>query len=394
MLLKNLSNTSTHMPDLFGIYVHWPFCQSKCPYCDFNSHVSDTIDQAQWREAYSKEIAYTASLTKGRKVTSIFFGGGTPSLMEPETVHFILNDIAKYWQVAEDCEITLEANPTSIEAHKFKDFKAAGVNRVSIGVQALNDYDLKFLERQHNADEALNALKIADQIFDRFSFDLIYARPEQSVEAWQKELKEALHYAKGHLSLYQLTIEQGTPFYMRHKRGDFFIPEETLAADLYEATQEMIEEANMPAYEVSNHALKGQESEHNLTYWRYADYAGIGPGAHGRLTLEGAKNATRTHRAPDIWIEKTKNQGHGYHDFEKLDYQDRLQECVMMGLRLREGISIQKIEKESGQSFSQAINQGKVKALTNEGLLELTATHIKPTKAGLQRVNALAAYFL
>lgn len=382
------------MSDLFGIYVHWPFCKSKCPYCDFNSHVSDAIDHAQWRDAYAREIEYTASLTKGRQVTSVFFGGGTPSLMEPETVDVILNNISKYWDVSNDVEITLEANPTSIEASKFEDFKAAGVNRVSIGVQSLKNDDLHFLGREHNADEAIDALKIADQIFDRFSFDLIYARPDQSVDAWREELKEALKYAKGHLSLYQLTIEQGTPFYVQHARGDFSVPQGELAADLYEATQEIMEAAKMPAYEVSNHAAAGQESLHNLTYWRYEDYVGIGPGAHGRLTLDGVKQATRTHRAPDVWLSKAAENNHGYHPFETVDDEGRLAECLMMGLRLREGASIAKLEEEAGKSIYALFEADKLKALQREGLLTFSNTHIKPTIAGMQRLNSVLRYLL
>ncbi|NQZ14581.1 MAG: coproporphyrinogen III oxidase [Alphaproteobacteria bacterium] len=382
------------MSELFGIYVHWPFCKSKCPYCDFNSHVSETIDHAQWRDAYEREIEYTASLTKGREVTSVFFGGGTPSLMEPHTVDVILNNVSKHWDISNDVEITLEANPTSIEVNKFQDFKEAGVNRVSIGVQSLKDDDLKFLGREHNADEAIAALKIADQIFDRFSFDLIYARPDQSVNAWKHELSEALKYAKGHLSLYQLTIEQGTPFYVQHARGDFSVPQGELAADLYEATQEIMGAENMPAYEVSNHAVQGQESLHNLTYWRYEDYAGIGPGAHGRLTLDDVKQATRTHRAPGVWLSKTAEYNHGYHPFETVNDEGRLAECLMMGLRLPEGASIAKLEEEAGKTIDELFDTGKLKALQQEGLLTFSNTHIQPTIAGMQRLNSVLRYLL
>ena len=392
--LRSSKVISPKMDKMFGIYVHWPFCKSKCPYCDFNSHVSNAVDHAAWREAYTKEIEYTASLTKGREVTSIFFGGGTPSLMEPETVQSILNDIHKNWSVAGNVEITLEANPTSIEAQKFKEFKAAGINRVSIGVQSLKDDDLKFLGREHNGSEAIEALKLADSLFDRFSFDLIYARPNQSVEAWRAELTQALEYSKGHLSLYQLTIEQGTPFYIQHGRGDFNIPEQDLAADLYETTQEIMNVANMPAYEISNHALAGQESSHNMTYWRYEDYAGIGPGAHGRLTLDGVKKATRTHRAPDIWLKRVQENGHGYHDFKSVDRQGRFTECLMMGLRLKEGLSISHLEEEAGQSIDTLFDAGKLKALQEEGLLVFSNTHIKPTIEGMQRLNGMLKYLI
>jgi oxygen-independent coproporphyrinogen-3 oxidase len=382
------------MDKMFGIYVHWPFCKSKCPYCDFNSHVSEAVDHTAWREAYTKEIEYTASLTKGREVTSIFFGGGTPSLMEPATVQSILNDIYKNWTVAENVEITLEANPTSIEAQKFIEFKAAGINRVSIGVQSLSDKDLKFLGREHNGSEAVEALKLADSLFDRFSFDLIYARPNQNVDEWCAELTQALNYAKGHLSLYQLTIEQGTPFYIQHGRGDFTIPEQDLAADLYEVTQDIMNAVNMPAYEISNHALAGQESIHNLTYWRYEDYAGIGPGAHGRLTLDGVKQATRTHRAPDIWLQRVQENGHGYHDFETVDRQGRFTECLMMGVRLKEGLSISHLEEEAGKNIDTLFDARKLKALQEEGLLNFSNTHIKPTIEGMQRLNGLLKYLI
>lgn len=390
--LINLRNTYRRMDKMFGIYVHWPFCKSKCPYCDFNSHVSDSIDHEAWRRAYAKEIAYIASLTQGREVTSVFFGGGTPSLMEPETVQSILNDIYKNWPVAEAVEITLEANPTSIEAQKFTDFKSAGVNRVSIGVQSLHEEDLRFLGREHDVDEALQALDIADRLFDRFSYDLIYASPNQSVAQWRAELTTALNYAKGHLSLYQLTIEQGTPFYIQHGRGDFKIPEQDLAADLYEATQDIMVAANMPAYEVSNHALKGQESLHNLTYWRYEDYAGIGPGAHGRITLKGQKKATRTHRAPDIWLKRVQENGHGYHEFEAIDHEGRFTECLMMGLRLKEGLSIAHLEEEAGRSIDMLFDADKLKALQKEGLLTFSNTHIQPTIEGMQRLNGMLKY--
>lgn len=269
----------------FGIYIHWPFCKSKCPYCDFNSHVSERIEHSRWTAAYLKEIDVWADLTKGRVVDTVFFGGGTPSLMQADTVAEILAHIQKKWQVSNNWEVTLEANPTSFETEKFRDFYAAGVNRVSIGVQSLYEEDLKFLGREHSPDQARFAISEAQKIFSRVSFDLIYARPKQTLDAWRAELNEAIHMASGHMSLYQLTIEQGTPFHTRHARGEFKIPEQDLAADLFDMTQEMMSSAGMPAYEISNHAAEGQESRHNLIYWRYDDYAGIGPGAHGRLSL-------------------------------------------------------------------------------------------------------------
>jgi putative oxygen-independent coproporphyrinogen III oxidase len=378
----------------FGIYVHWPFCASKCPYCDFNSHVADTIDHAQWREAYSKEIEFYASLTKGRMVTSVFFGGGTPSLMEPTTAEQVISDIQKHWRISNDCEITLEANPTSVEIDKFRAFRSAGVNRVSLGVQSLKENDLQFLGRKHDTAQAKRAIEDAAQIFDRYSFDLIYARPGQTPQEWEAELRDAIIMARDHLSVYQLTIEKGTPFYMMHERGDFKIPEEDMAAELYEVTQAVLEDAGMPAYEVSNHAKLGQESRHNQTYWRYTDYVGIGPGAHGRLTVDGKKQATRGHRAPDIWLNRVAEAGQGGHEFEELSNRDRFVECLMMGLRLVEGVPVTRLEEEGGKTFSDLIDAGKIKALQGEGLLEFYGEIIRPTKEGLQRLNGMLSYLL
>ncbi len=380
--------------DLFGVYVHWPFCKAKCPYCDFNSHVSDTVDHEKWAASFVKEIDHTTQQTGKRNVTSIFFGGGTPSLMNPKTVEIILNHIAKVWNVSPDIEITLEANPTSIEAQKFKDFKAAGINRVSIGVQSLRDDDLKFLGRQHSAQEAIGAIKTAEQIFDRYSFDLIYARPEQNINDWKNELNDALQYAQGHLSLYQLTIEQGTPFYTQAARGEFRIPEADQAGEFYEVTQEILEGANMPAYEISNHAIAGQESAHNLTYWQYGDYAGIGPGAHGRITIKGQKFATRVRRAPDVWLDYVAKDGHGYHPFQEVSQDERLIEMMMMGLRLRQGIALKNIEKETGVDWRMSIQQDKINHLIDGDFIKLTKTHIVPTSKGMQKLNALLSYLL
>ena len=382
------------MVEQFGIYVHWPFCAAKCPYCDFNSHVADTIDHKAWREAYKREIAHFADLSKGKTVTSVFFGGGTPSLMEPATAGLVIDEIQRHWRISNDCEITLEANPTSVEIDKFRSFREAGVNRVSIGVQSLIERDLDFLGRKHDAAGAKRAIESAAQVFDRYSFDLIYARPEQTVYEWEKELREAIALAGDHLSLYQLTIEKGTPFYMRHERGDFKIPDEEIAGDLYEVTQTLLEEAGMPAYEVSNHAKAGQESQHNLTYWRYTDYVGVGPGAHGRLTVGGNKQATRGHRAPEIWLEKVAAHGHGAHEFESLSSRDCLTECLMMGLRLAEGIPVSRLESEGGDIFKNLIDPQKIEALQNEGLLVFDGQILQATKAGLQRLNGVLAYLL
>ena len=377
---------------MFGIYVHWPFCASKCPYCDFNSHVRERIDEEAWRHAYLREIRHYAALTPGRMVDSIFFGGGTPSLMSPSTTQAIIDEIVKCWHVKNDIEITLEANPTSVEAEKFRGFRAAGVNRVSLGIQALNDTDLKFLGRQHNAAEALTAINIAATTFDRFSFDLIYARPQQTVAAWQSELQTALDYAVGHLSLYQLTIEEGTPFHTRHARGEFTIPDEEEGATLYEATQDILSARGMPAYEVSNHARAGEESRHNLVYWRYGDYAGIGPGAHGRLTLDGAKIATRAHRAPEIWLERVGLHGNGAHENETVAPTERVTEALMMGLRLHEGVPLSRLQVEGGTD--KPLSQDKIAAMTAEGMLTFDNNILRATPAGIVRLNSLVAYLL
>ncbi len=378
----------------FGIYVHWPFCASKCPYCDFNSHVAQSIDHDAWRRAYSKELSYYAELTKGRMVTSVFFGGGTPSLMEPETAAQVIADIQKHWRISNDCEITLEANPTSVEIGKFKAFRQAGINRVSMGVQSFRAADLSFLGRQHDVGQAQKAIETAADVFDRYSFDLIYARPNQSVKDWEEELKEALPFVRDHLSLYQLTIEKGTPFYMMHERGEFKIPDEELAGDLYEVTQDILGAQGLRAYEVSNHAHDGAESRHNLTYWRYTDYVGVGPGAHGRLTIQGKKNATRGHRAPDVWLQRVEENGHGGHDFENLSPRDRFTECLMMGLRLEEGIPVTRLEEEGADTFATLIDPAKIKALQGEGLLDWDGTVLKATRSGLQRLNGVLSYLL
>ena len=379
---------------MFGIYIHWPFCASKRPYCDFNSHVRQRIDQHVWADAYAREIEHYAALTEGKMVTSVFFGGGTPSLMEPDTAATVIAAIRKHWPMANDCEITLEANPTSIEADKFSGFRGAGIDRVSVGVQALNDADLKFLGRQHSKDQALRALDIARNTFDRYSFDLIYARPNQTPQAWETELREAMNYAGGHLSLYQLTIEKGTPFYTQYSRGDFSIPTNDEGGELYEITQRVLEDHGLPAYEISNHASEGQQSRHNLTYWRYYDYVGIGPGAHGRLTIDGNKVGTRGHRAPEIWLDKVAKDGHGSHPYEAIDTDQRFAEMLMMGLRLREGIQLSRFTEETGQSLDTYIPQTKLQSMIDEGYITITDTTITATQDGRQRLNGLLSYLL
>ncbi|MDC7260409.1 radical SAM family heme chaperone HemW [Shinella sp. HY16] len=373
----------------FGIYVHWPFCAAKCPYCDFNSHVRhQPVDQPRFVQAFLKEMATMRRLTGSRSVTSIFMGGGTPSLMAPETVDAILNGIARHWHVPDGIEITMEANPSSVEADRFRGYRAAGVNRVSLGVQALNDRDLKFLGRLHDVADALKAIRLARDIFPRMSFDLIYARPNQSVEDWDRELKEAVSYAVDHLSLYQLTIEEGTPFYGLHKAGKLVVPDGEQSAVLYEATQEITEREGMPAYEVSNHARPGSESRHNLTYWRYGDYVGIGPGAHGRLTTGGAKIATATERRPEGWLELVEAEGHGMVDQELLEREAQADELLLMGLRLKEGIDLVRWQALSGRDPDPDREQ----FLIEHGFIErLGNSRLRCTPAGMLILDAVVA---
>ncbi len=378
----------------FAIYVHWPFCKSKCPYCDFNSHVRERVDHDRWRAGLLRELDHYADLTAGRTVTSIFFGGGTPSLMEPATVGAIIDRVAQRWPVADRLEVTLEANPTSVEAGKFRAFRTAGINRVSLGIQALDDASLKFLGRQHNAAEATGAIELAARTFDRFSFDLIYARPGQTVAAWQAELAQALDYAVGHLSVYQLTIEEGTAFYPLHARGDLVLPNEDLAGDLYEATQSQLTAAGLPAYEISNHARPGEESRHNLTYWRYGDYVGIGPGAHGRLTLDGGKFATRAHRAPEIWLERVERDGHGAAAPDPVDRNSRGTELLMMGLRLSEGVRLARLVEETGRTLDDFVEPAALSRLIEGGFLTRDADRLVATSEGLQRLNAVLSAIL
>jgi oxygen-independent coproporphyrinogen-3 oxidase len=379
----------------FGIYVHWPFCVSKCPYCDFNSHVRESVDHAAWSDALTAELRHYAAMIPGRTVESVFFGGGTPSLMEPETVQAVLDQIVKSWRVKNHLEVTLEANPTSAEAGKFRDFRQAGINRVSIGIQSLYDKDLKFLGRAHDAAQGRAAIGMAGSIFDRYSFDLIYARPEQTVQDWQTELEAALKLSGGHLSLYQLTIEKGTAFHTMHARGDFEIPESDLAGDFYELTQTVMEGAGMPAYEISNHAKPDHESRHNMIYWRYGDYVGAGPGAHGRLTLDdGRKIGTRAHSAPEAWLERVRAQGHGAHPYEDLSREQRFIEAVMMGLRMRGGVSLDNLSAEAGQPWQAVIDGKKIDALAAEGLLVQDGDTLRPTVQGMQRLNGILGYLL
>jgi oxygen-independent coproporphyrinogen-3 oxidase len=375
--------------DLFGVYVHWPFCASKCPYCDFNSHVHrGPFDEQAYVAAYEREIAHAASLAPGRVVQSIFFGGGTPSLMSPWAVESIINAITRHWTVESRAEITLEANPTSVEVERFKGFRSAGVNRVSLGVQSLRPQPLAELGRRHTVEEAVAAVRIAQSVFERSSFDLIYARPHQTLEDWEDELKEALWLAKGHISLYQLTIEQGTRYFDLHKAGKLAMPDEDLAADFYELTQELTAQAGMPAYEISNHARPGQESEHNLLYWRYGEYAGIGPGAHGRLLINNQRHATAAEKMPFDWQKKVNSQGHGMVVDDVLTWEEQGDEFLVMGLRLREGISPQRFTALSGRK----INQRQIDDLKGYGFVEtLPNGNIRVTDRGWPVLDAVVA---
>ena len=355
-------------PSSFGIYVHWPFCASKCPYCDFNSHVrKGGIDEARFLSAYGQEIAHAASLHPGATVGSIFFGGGTPSLMAPRTVEGLLARIRSHWPVAPDAEITLEANPSSVEAERFRGYRAAGVNRVSLGIQALKDNDLRLLGRLHSAREARRALDTARSVFDRISFDLIYARPGQTLDDWREELTDALAIAPSHLSLYQLTIEEGTPFAALHAAGRLRTPPSEAASELYALTQELTEARGLPAYEVSNHARPGEECCHNLLYWRYGCYAGIGPGAHGRLRTQQSRLATATERNPERWLALAESQGHGLLECTPITRREEADERLIMGLRLWQGLDLQALLSETGFSPDPAA----VAELATAGLIEL-----------------------
>jgi putative oxygen-independent coproporphyrinogen III oxidase len=339
------------MDDAFGIYIHWPYCAAKCPYCDFNSHVKRSVTEERYLAAALREMAYYADFARKRPVTSIFFGGGTPSLMSPSTAGALLDAVAAHWGIAPDAEITLEANPSSVEAGRFADFRARGINRVSLGIQSLREEQLRFLGRVHGVDEALAALGVAKKHFDRVSFDLIYARPGQTPAEWRAELAEALALAEGHVSLYQLTIEPGTAFFALERAGKLHIPESEEAVALYEITQEMCEAAGMPAYEISNHASPLEPSRHNLLYWRYGEYAGIGPGAHGRLVSGSTRYALAARRDPAAWATQVEREGHGLERRDALAALDQAEEMLMMGLRISEGLRLDEMQELTGYSI-------------------------------------------
>ncbi|MHA1189744.1 MAG: radical SAM family heme chaperone HemW [Alphaproteobacteria bacterium] len=373
----------------FGVYVHWPFCAAKCPYCDFNSHVRhQAIDQSRYVAAFGRELAASAARTSGRTVTSIFFGGGTPSLMAPEAVGAILAAIGRHWRVADTVEITLEANPSSVEAERFAGYRAAGVNRVSIGVQALNDADLKVLGRLHDVAAARAAVALAANIFDRFSYDLIYARPNQSLEAWEAELRNALEFAGSHLSLYQLTIEPGTPYFALHRAGKLVVPEPDRLADFDARTLEICKAHGLRRYEISNYARPGQESRHNITYWRYQDYVGVGPGAHGRFSEGETKVATSCEASPEDWLALVEDRGAGWVVDTALSLEECGDEYLLMGMRLAEGISLARYEALSGRT----IDPARVAALVEHGMVVMAHDgRLRATPAGFAVLDSVIA---
>ncbi len=369
-----------------AVYVHWPFCEKKCPYCDFNSHAARSIDEARWLAAILRELETYADETAGQPVASVFFGGGTPSLMQARTAGTVLDRIAALWPVSESCEITLEANPSSVEASRFAGYRAAGVNRISLGIQSLDDGALKALGRIHDAAEARAALGIAARTFDRMSFDLIYARPGQTLDAWRAELAEAFSFARGHLSLYQLTVEPETAFFALQRRGRLRLPEAELAAEFYALTQELCEAAGLRAYEVSNHAAPGEESRHNLAYWRYRDYLGVGPGAHGRYCgASGRKIATAALKSPLAWAEKVEALGHGREEHVELSARDEAEEAVLMGLRLSEGLDARRMEARTGFRPAASV----IEMLEGEALIVRGDGRIITTAAGRLVLNAV-----
>ena len=375
-----------------SIYVHWPFCLSKCPYCDFNSHVRESVNEADMCKALQSEVNYFANLIGERTVKSIFFGGGTPSLMSAKTVENVLDKISSHWAIAEDIEISLEANPTSVEARKFADFSKAGINRVSLGIQALNDNDLRSLGREHSVSEALSAIELSQKYFKRSNFDLIYARMGQSISDWEKELTKAIGLADGHLSLYQLTIEKGTPFYGQWSQGNLIIPSEEVSAEMYEMTNLICADAGYPAYEISNYAKLNEESRHNLTYWKYDDYIGIGAGAHGRITLDGKTYATQQNKKPETWLKMVNLNNHATKIMDPLSQKEMAEEMIMMGLRLTDGIDLIDFEKRVGRSAEKFIAMDRLDYLKAQGFLHQAAFRL--TEKGRPLLNQILGQIL
>jgi oxygen-independent coproporphyrinogen-3 oxidase len=389
--------TDNRPAEPLGLYVHWPFCRAKCPYCDFNSHVSDSVDHALWRTMLVRELETLAPRVGDRRLVSIFFGGGTPSLMHPETAAATIAAAQRLFRFSNDIEITLEANPTSVEAAKMAAFRDAGINRVSLGVQALDDEALRFLGREHSTAEALTALETVRTSFENVSFDLIYARPGQDPATWIRELRRAIALEPVHLSLYQLTIEPTTPFFARHARGEFALPDEDAAADLYETTQEILAGAGLPAYEVSNHARAERACRHNLVYWRYQDYLGVGPGAHGRISDGGAgavKSATRSHRAPKIWLERVARDGHALVDDTPIPIDEGLTEAVLMGLRIDEGLTAARSRALFGAAPADLFAADALETLVDGGFLLVDDDGLRATPSGRARLDAVTARLL
>ena len=374
---------------MISIYIHWPFCKSKCPYCDFNSHVAKELNEDSWLRAYKAELDSQLHTFKGKKIRSIFFGGGTPSLMPPHISAFILEYIAKYADLSPDTEITLEANPTSSESKSFKAFRDAGVNRLSIGVQSFDEKRLQFLGREHNLTESLKAIELASKLFPRFSFDMIYATPHQTLDTWKNELKQAINFAADHISLYQLTIEKGTKFYTQHLRGEFEMPNSDLADDLYEVTEDILSPYGLEMYEVSNYAKKGFESQHNLSYWRYQDYIGIGPGAHSRIADHDKMKAFCMIHNPNAWLKANLEGESAMQNSSILTEEELLTEILMMGLRLKDGIDHSNLQKFFGKNFDELIRPEYIKMLVDNNLLSYDTNNIKLTKSGLKLHQAI-----
>ncbi len=377
-----------------GLYIHWPFCVSKCPYCDFNSHVREKIEEDAWEKALLEELSYWGERFPKYPVHSLFFGGGTPSLMHPRTVEKLIKKAEELFTFLPGMEITCEANPNSVEVNKFQSLYQSGVNRVSIGVQSLRPEGLAFLGRGHSIDEAYKAIEVAAQVFPRYSFDLIYARPSQTLQEWEKELEEALILGSKHLSLYQLTIEEGTAFYQRHRRGDFILPDEQQSTELFTFTHQRMAQAGLPAYEVSNFAAQGHESRHNIGYWQYAPYFGIGPGAHGRIVTQQGRNTTKTFRAPETWLACVQKQGHAVEEEIVLTAQESFEEALMMGLRLKEGIKLETLEDISEGNTQNLLKSKQIASLKEEGLITVSASHIHPTFSGMLLLNQVVSYLI
>jgi len=375
--------------ETISIYIHWPFCLSLCPYCDFNSHILTEIDHSRWLNAYEKELEYFSNTLKNKQIKSIFFGGGTPSLMEPFVVEGIINKISSLAQYCDSCEVTLEANPTSFEANKFKDFKRAGINRVSLGIQSLNDKDLASLGRKHSSNEAICAIKDASKIFDRYSFDLIYARPNQEMIGWKKELELALELARGHISLYQLSIEKGTPFFDLFRRGKLQLPDDDLSIDLYEWTNSFLKAHNYDRYEISNYAYKGNECLHNLRYWNYDEYLGIGAGAHSRIHDRFNVYALMMHHKPEKWLKSVEEHGNGIQQYNKLTQNEIIQEVVMMGTRLADGVKESKLLGLVNLTFADVLDFDILNYYINNNLASFDGGVLKLSNIGLNLHNYL-----